>query len=93
MRDENCIFCKLASHEIPTNVIYEDEDVIAFEDMEPLMPVHSLVIPKEHYADIADGVPDEIIAKCFKTIVKIGEMKGISEGGYRILVNKGDNAS
>ena len=47
MQDSECIFCKIGAHEIPTNVVYEDEDVIAFDDMEPLMPVHTLVIPKE----------------------------------------------
>ena len=49
----DCIFCKIANHEIPSTVVYEDDQVIAFDDLNPQAPVHSLVIPKKHYSDIA----------------------------------------
>lgn len=93
MKDEDCIFCKLASHEIPTNVVYEDENVLAFDDMEPLMPVHTLIIPKEHYADIADNVPEEVLGHLFGSVQKVAEIKGVREDGFRMLINTGDNAS
>ena len=54
---EDCIFCKIAAHEIPSTVVYENDQVIAFDDLNPQAPVHTLVIPKEHYANICDGVP------------------------------------
>lgn len=54
---DDCIFCKIAAGEIPATVVYEDERVLAFEDLNPQMPVHALIIPKEHYANIGDGVP------------------------------------
>lgn len=93
MHDENCIFCKLAAHEIPTNVVYEDEYVLAFDDMEPLMPVHTLIIPKDHYSDIADDVPEETLGHLFGAVGKVAKIKGVREDGFRLLVNTGENAS
>lgn len=92
MHDENCIFCKIAKGEIPTNKVYEDENVIAFEDMEPLMPTHTLIIPKDHYSDISDNVPEETLGKLFATVKKIADMKGLTNG-YRLLINTGEDAS
>ena len=54
---DDCIFCKIAAHEIPSTVVYEDDLVMAFDDLNPQAPVHTLVIPKQHYANIVDGVP------------------------------------
>ena len=92
MKDENCIFCKIGAHEIPTSVVYEDEWVIAFDDMEPLMPVHTLIIPKDHYSDVGDNVPEETLGHLFGAIGKVAEIKGLTNG-YRCLVNTGDDAS
>lgn len=93
MHDENCIFCKIATHEIPTKVVYEDDSVIAFDDMEPLMPVHTLIIPKEHYANVGDDVPEEVLGHVLGTVKKIAEIKGLTERGYRCMINTGDDAS
>lgn len=93
MKDENCIFCKIGAGEIPTSKAYEDENVIAFDDMEPLMPVHTLIIPKEHYANIGDNVPEEVLGHVFGAVKKVAEIKGLSERGYRLLVNTGEDAS
>lgn len=93
MKDENCIFCKIGAGEIPTSKVYEDENVIAFDDMEPLMPVHTLIIPKEHYANIGDNVPEEVLGHVFGAVKKVAEIKGLSERGYRLLVNTGEDAS
>ena len=93
MQDENCIFCKIGQHEIPTNPVYEDEWVIAFDDLEPLMPVHTLIIPKDHYKNVGDNVPEEILGKVFAAVGKVAKIKGIDEDGYRLLINTGENAS
>ncbi|MBE6465984.1 MAG: histidine triad nucleotide-binding protein [Eggerthellaceae bacterium] len=93
MHDENCIFCKIAKGEIPTSVVYEDDKVIAFDDMEPLMPVHTLIIPKDHYSDVADNVPEDVLGHLFATVQKVADIKGIHEDGFRLLVNTGENAS
>ena len=53
----DCIFCKIANHEIPSTIVYEDDKVIAFDDLNPQAPVHTLVVPKAHYENIIDGVP------------------------------------
>ena len=92
MNDPNCIFCKIAQHEIDTKKVYEDDDVIAFDDTEPLMPVHTLIIPKQHYRDIGDDVPPELLGIVFSKVKVIAEMKGL-KNGYRVLVNTGDDAS
>ncbi|MBR2834098.1 MAG: histidine triad nucleotide-binding protein [Coriobacteriales bacterium] len=93
MIDENCIFCKIGAGEIPTNPVYEDDRVIAFDDLEPLMPVHTLIIPKNHYANIGDNVPEDELGHLFGTVQKVAEIKGIAKDGYRLLINTGENAS
>ena len=78
----DCIFCKIANHEIPSTVVYEDDQVIAFDDLNPQAPVHTLVIPKKHYSDIADNV---------HAIQEVAKAKGL-EDGFRVISNKGVNA-
>ena len=92
MLDPECIFCKIGAGEIPTSVVYEDEDVIAFDDMEPLMPVHTLVIPKGHYSDLSDDVPEEVLGKLFSRVAHVAALKGLTNG-YRLMVNTGEDAS
>lgn len=93
MIDENCVFCKIATHEIPTNKVYEDEHVIAFDDMEPLMPVHTLIIPKRHHKNVGDDVPVDVLGHTMAAVKKVAEIKGLTERGYRCLINTGDDAS
>ena len=59
---DDCIFCKIAQHEIPSTIVYEDDMVIAFDDLNPQAPVHTLVVPKAHYDNIVDDVPGEVLA-------------------------------
>lgn len=92
MKDENCIFCKIAAGEIPTNKVYEDDYVVAFDDLEPLMPVHTLIIPKDHYANIGDNVPEETLGHVFGAVRKVADIKGL-KNGYRLMVNTGEDAS
>ena len=80
MKDENCIFCKIGAHEIPTKKVYEDDMCIAFDDMEPLMPVHVLIIPKDHYTGLDDDVPEEVLGHCLKVTKKIAEIKESLKG-------------
>ena len=92
MKDENCIFCKIGAHEIPTKKVYEDDMCIAFDYMEPLMPVHVLIIPKDHYTGLDDDVPEEVLGHCLKVTKKIAEIKGLTNG-WRTLINTGHDAS
>ena len=78
MIKDDCIFCKIGAGEIPVQPVYEDEYCIAFPDMEPLMPVHVLIIPKDHYSDVADDVPQELLGHLFKVVQKDGQR--VAEG-------------
>lgn len=88
----DCIFCKIASHEIPSTVVYENDDVIAFDDLSPQAPVHTLVIPKKHYASISDNVPDELMAEIFRVAHEVAKIKGVDKSGYRLITNNGPDA-
>ena len=92
MIDNDCMFCKIGAGEIPTNKVYENDYVVAFDDMEPLMPVHTLIIPKDHYSDIADDVPEETLGHLFAAVGEVAKIKGL-DNGFRLLVNTGEDAS
>lgn len=91
---EDCTFCKIIKGEIPSSKVYEDEDVLAFNDINPAAPIHILVIPKKHINSLAEiEKEDEIlIGKIYGVINKIAEEKGFKENGYRVIVNCGKDA-
>lgn len=92
MQKEDCLFCKIARGDIPSSKVYEDDKVLAFEDINPMMPVHTLIIPKNHYDNIADNVSAEDLAAVFGAVQKVAEAKGIVEGGFRTLANTNDHS-
>lgn len=91
---EDCIFCKIIKGEIPANKVYEDEDILAFHDINPAAPIHILVIPKKHIAMLTDLKEDDekIIGKIYTCINKIAEKEGFKNQGYRVIVNCGKNS-
>ena len=91
MSGTDCIFCKIASHEVPSTVVYEDELVIAFDDLNPQAPVHTLVIPKAHYENIIDDVPAETLAAMAHAVKEVARIKGLDDG-FRVISNKGTAA-
>jgi histidine triad (HIT) family protein len=90
---EECVFCKIGRGEIPTNAVYEDEVVIAFDDLSPQAPVHTLVIPREHYTNLSDSVPADVSAALLAAVREVALIKGISTSGYRVIVNSGPDAN
>lgn len=88
----DCIFCKIIKKEIPSKIIYEDDKVLAFNDLNPIAPVHALIIPKEHVSSANDITPEnsDIIGYIFSVIPKIAEKLGLNDG-YRIINNCGEN--
>jgi histidine triad (HIT) family protein len=88
---DDCIFCKIAAGEIPATIVYEDDDVIAFEDMNPQTPVHTLLIPKQHYVNLSDDIPPEVLGKLFSAVRKVASLKGVDERGYRVIANVGED--
>lgn len=90
----DCLFCKIINGEIPSQKVYEDEYVYAFNDISPTAPVHVLIIPKKHISTINDIEEDdsELIGKIYLAAKKIAKEKGISEEGFRIVTNCNKNA-
>lgn len=89
----DCIFCKIATGEIPSTKRYEDDDVLAFNDLYPQTPVHILVIPKQHIACAGDITPENsaAVAKCFEVIAKLAKQEKL-DGGFRVITNTGADA-
>ena len=95
MQDPNCIFCRIARGELPSRKVYEDEDVLAFHDINPLAPTHILVIPKGPYVswdDFSEKASDSEIAGFVRAVGKIARDEGLVDQGYRILANVGLNS-
>lgn len=87
----DCIFCKIASKKISADVVYEDEDIVAFRDLHPIAPVHILMIPKKHISSIAD-ISDEdalLMGKLIVAAKKIADELKISVNGYKLLFRVG----
>ena len=93
MKDENCIFCKLANGEFPTSTLYEDEDFRVILDANPASKGHALIIPKEHYANLYE-LDDELASKVLVLAKKmITKLAGILEcDGYNLVQNNGETA-
>src|SRR3712207_3332526 len=93
--DRSNVFARILRGELPCKKVYEDEWALAFHDINPLAPVHVLVIPKGEYVSMADfsaQASTEEIAGFFRAVGKVAEMVNAVEGGYRILANHGINA-
>jgi histidine triad (HIT) family protein len=86
-----CIFCKIVNKEIPSDILYEDENILAFKDINPVAPVHVLVIPKKHIISINDLIDQDVqvIGKIFVVIKKLAMQLGVAESGYRVVTNIG----
>lgn len=83
----DCLFCKMAAGTIKPNVVYEDDQVLAFRDIQPQAPVHILIIPKRH-VDTLNGLEDGGLAgKLLLTAVQIAKAEGLAEDGYRTVIN------
>lgn len=91
---ENCIFCKIVDRQIPAAVVYEDDKVIAFNDIHPVAPVHVIIIPKKHIASANDltGENSAVLGDIFLAAQKIAEKLGIAAKGYRMINNCGADA-
>ena len=86
---DDCLFCKMASGEIKPDVLYEDDDVLAFRDINPQAPVHILIIPKRHVSTLNDLEERDagMIGKLFLAAKNVAAQEGIDEAGYRTLIN------
>ena len=85
----DCVFCKMVSGEIATDRVYEDEEVLAFRDIDPQAPTHVLVIPKQHVATLNDLEPHSVglIGKIVYAAAQVAKQEGVSAAGYRTVLN------
>ena len=87
----DCLFCKIVNKEIPSKIVYEDNEIMAFNDIHPIAPIHILIIPKKHIESAIDinECDERLIGKIFTVINKIASEKGIAQSGFRIVTNCG----
>ncbi len=85
----DCLFCKIAQREIPSEIVYEDDRVVAFKDIAPQAPVHLLIIPRRHIATLADIRPEdaELIGHMHVVATQLAEQHRVAESGYRAVIN------
>ncbi|MBT7192320.1 MAG: histidine triad nucleotide-binding protein [Anaerolineae bacterium] len=87
----DCIFCKIIAKEIPGDILYEDEQVIAFRDIQPAAPIHILIVPKKHIPSINEATEEDerLLGHLHLVAKKIAQEEGIAERGYRLVINTG----
>jgi histidine triad (HIT) family protein len=90
---DGCIFCKIASGQIPARKVFEDDALVAFHDISSKAPVHVLVIPKLHIASVNElhAIEDSLAGKMLKLLPMLAEMLGVKTTGYRVVINCGEN--
>lgn len=88
---DGCVFCRIATRDTPADIVYEDEEIIAFKDIYPKAPVHYLIVPKRHIESLARLEPDDtdLVGRCVHVARVLGERTGYAERGYRLTCNSG----
>lgn len=91
MAENDCIFCKIVSGEVPSQVVFQDELVTAFRDHQPLAPSHILIVPNQHLVNTNELTQGHsaLVARLLTVVPEIAKMEGISESGYRVITNTG----
>jgi histidine triad (HIT) family protein len=94
MQMTDCLFCKICSKKLPARIIYEDERALAFEDINPQAPMHTLIIPKKHISTTLDLTKDDndLIGHLYQVANRIAREKGIAERGFRLVMNTNSEA-
>lgn len=91
---ENCLFCRIVRGDIPARVVHEDEDLLAFEDIRPQAPVHILLIPKTHFASLAeaDESKQAVLGKLLLRAKALARERGLDRTGFRVVLNTGPDS-
>lgn len=88
---ENCIFCKIIENEIPSTKVFENDDILAFRDIEPQAPVHIVIIPKKHYKSVLEVEDNsQILSELLTAAKTIAKQEGLDENGFRLVINTGE---
>ena len=88
-KQDECLFCRIAKREVASKIVYEDKEIVAFEDTRPQAPAHFLIIPKEHIARVSDlkAANIQLIGRLVLAAKDIARIKGVEDSGYRIVIN------
>ena len=91
MTDPTCLFCKIAAGDIPSDIVHEDDEMIAFNDINPVAPVHQLLIPRRHIVSAADLTEEDgpLLGRLFSVGARLAADAGLTERGYRLVTNIG----
>ena len=94
MSEADCIFCRIVRGEIDAEVVHDEDDVLAFEDINSKAPVHVLVVPRQHVANLEEirALPDTVVKRLFEVASEVAEKLGVTEGGYAVRINNGRDA-
>ncbi len=91
--EDNCVFCKIVTKQAPAQIVYQDDEVTAFKDAHPIAPVHILIVPNRHITSVNDLHPDDnaLMGKIILLARSLAAENGVSESGYRLMINTGKN--
>ena len=87
----DCVFCKIAAGEVPANLVLENEHLVAFDDVAPVAPVHTLVVPRKHVANLAELQDEDVLlyGRLLLAVRDVARLKGVAESGFRLIANTG----
>ena len=94
MSEADCVFCRIVRGEIEAEVVYDEDDVLAIEDINSRAPVHVLIIPRQHVANLEEigALPDTVVKRLFEVASTVAEKLGVRDGGYAVMINNGRDA-
>ena len=94
MSEADCIFCRIVRGELEAEVVYDEDDVLAIEDINSKAPVHVLIIPRQHVANLEEigALPDAVVKRLFEVASTVAEKLGVRDGGYAVMINNGRDA-
>jgi histidine triad (HIT) family protein len=92
--EADCIFCKIARGDLDTEIVHDEDDVLAFEDINSQAPVHILIIPRQHVANLEEigALPDAVVKRMFEVASAVAQKFGVTESGYAVRINNGRDA-
>ena len=92
--EADCVFCRIVRGEIEAEVVYDEDDVLAIEDINSKAPVHVLIIPRQHVANLEEigALPDTVVKRLFEVASTVAEKLGVRDGGYAVMINNGRDA-
>lgn len=91
---KDCLFCRIVSKELSSKIVHEDDQTVAFEDINPQAPTHILIVPRKHIATLSDAAPEEaaLLGHLQLVAAQVARERGIVESGYRVVINNGRGA-